>query len=119
MRSEPAEAHLHFVRNANRASGANMMIGLAKVSLRKHNLPADARQSFRDKSRNAVSFSARAFQNLRDMSRIFRARVLILPSIQASIIVRQWRDVHPRLFPMPARPIELVRADVDQRIRVP
>src|ERR1700687_5416340 len=113
VRSESAKSDLHFISNANPSSSAYPAIHLREIIWRKHNLSCDARQSFCDKCRTLVPFPSRALQNFADRRGVLRARLRITTPVQAAIIVRNRRHMHPRLSPASARPTELVRPDID------
>ncbi len=52
------------------------------------------------------------------MASVLRANSRLATAIQPAIIIRKRCDVYPRPFSGPAGPIEFVRADIDQRIRM-
>ena len=74
MRSQPTESNLHFVRDADRACRTQVAIHFRKISWRKNNLPAHARQSFGDVRGNTAAFGSRAHQDFGNMPRILCAR---------------------------------------------
>src|SRR5262245_55628157 len=86
VRTEPAESHLHLVRNANAASRANMAIRFAEVIGRKDNLPADARQSLGDVSWS-LPLGSQLAANFSDVFRIFRSEMSLASAIDSSIVV--------------------------------
>lgn len=118
VRTEPAEADLHFVRNAYTAGGANVMICLSQIFRREDDLAADTGKSFRDECRTATA-RLQSLADFADVVRVLYAGLRIASPVNTTIVIRQRRNVNPRLFASAARAIEFIRADIDQRGGVP
>src|SRR5579884_846406 len=119
VRSQPPESRLHFIRYANPSRRAHVAVRLLQISGRKHNLSRHARQRFREKRARPSPFLPHRFDQFRNVPRVFPPGVAIFPPVRATVIVRNRRHMHPRLSSASSRPVEFVRADVDQRVRVP
>src|ERR1700690_2486753 len=118
MRTESPEAALHLVRNTNAARSANMTIDFREISGRKNDLPAHAGHGFRDVCGGPPAFHPEAMPNLCDVAGILGTDVGFSPSVNAAVIVGDWRYVNPGLAAPTTGTIKLIGADVDQRVGV-
>jgi len=107
MRSKTPESDLHFVGDANRGCPAHMTVNLRQIIRRKNDLAADAGQRFCDIRCNTTSVSARAVENLRNVTRIFYTRLFVVTAIRAAVIIRERSNVHQGFFPWPPGPSNL------------
>src|SRR2546429_3131306 len=118
MRSKTPESDLHFVGDANRGCPAHMTVNLSQIIRRKNDLATNAGQRFCDIRCNTTSVSARAVENLRNVTRIFHTRLLVVTAIRAAVIIREGSNVHPRFFSVAPGAVKFVGTDVDDRIGV-
>ena len=119
MRPQAPKAHLHFVGDTHRPGRPHVSISLRQIICGKHNLPADARQRFGDE-RGDLSPARFGFTNHgRHRFGVFFSRPRIVAAERTAIIVRQRRHMYPRFLAAASRPVKFVRADVDERARMP
>ena len=119
MRPEPPESNLHFIRDANSARCTHALISSIEIARGKNNLPGDARQGLSQKRRDLPSSDCVFDNHISHSLRILRANPRFATFIWPAIVIRNWRDVNPRLTPTATRPVKFIRAQIDQRRRMP
>src|SRR5260370_16385830 len=102
MRPKTPEPYLHFVGDANRACSAHVTVNLCQIIRWKNDLAADAGQRFCDIRCDATSVSARAVENLRNVTRIFHTPLFVVTAIRAAVIICNRSNVHPSFFSLPS-----------------
>src|SRR3984957_3964127 len=115
---QPAVARLHFVRYTHAAGRTDFVIHRRQIALREQNLSADAWAAFGNVAEKTGAPRSQLRDSLADGFGIPWAGMGIRGLEFAAIDFGQPRHVDPRRLPPAARTVELVRADVDHRVRV-
>src|SRR5882724_4825789 len=108
VRAQASKSHLDFVGDADAARGTDVTIDHRKITGRKYDLPPDAGHCLRNICGDAASLGLYGRKNLLNMPRIPCSGFAVIAAIQAAIVVGEWRDVHPWLFPVSAGSVKFV-----------
>jgi len=99
---------LHFVGDADRARSAHVAVNPGEISGGKIICPPTLGKCFRNVRGDAKAFGPRALQNFADMASIFCAGLYVPATIRTVVIIRERRNMYPRLLAAAARAVEFV-----------
>ena len=114
MSADASESDLDLIRDTNPPGQPSSPINLLKIPGRIDDLSAAAHHGFGDESGDIFPLPPDAFDGFLDRGGIFSAGFRVAIFKGAPIAVRGWNLVDMRRGSLPARPIELVRTDLDE-----
>ena len=118
MRADAAVRRLHLVGNADAAGVAHVLVDGSEIPGRKDDLTANAWATFGDERARSRAGGVNPVDRLRHCIRIpFACPGVIL--VYRPRYVGDRHDVHPRRPAVSTGSVEFVRADLDERCRVP
>ena len=115
--SDAAEADLDLVGDADGAGRPGVPVGGREVAGRKLDLAAARQQALAEEGRGPPCLVERS-GGLPDVGRELLAARGILAAVEAPVVVGHRDDAHVRRPAASPGPVELVGADVDERLRV-
>ena len=94
VRARPAKARLHFVRDANATGGADVLVSVLEITLRKLHEPTDALNGFSDERRDLARRGV--INHLFHVVCVFQSGVRIVIAERAAILVGCERVMHAK-----------------------